>query len=119
MIDVVQEKVQRLDALLHAGLDLGPGVGRQNARDDIERQDAVDGVLFGIDRERDAEVEQLPLGVGGPLAEALPDRWFPAHARAAPPGGLAACRRRATRNRNRRGSSRREPRLRSNASARR
>ena len=65
MIDIVQEQVQRLNALLHAGFDRSPGGRRQNARNDIERENAIDGVFLGIDSKSDPQIEKFPFGVGG------------------------------------------------------
>jgi hypothetical protein len=69
MIDVVEEEVERGDALDHARLDVLPLRRRQHARDHVEWQDAVDSVLLGIDGEGDAQIEQLVLGVAGAAAQ--------------------------------------------------
>ncbi len=69
MVYVVQEQVERCHALFHTGFDLLPVLRGHHAGDDVERQDTVDGVLLGVDGERDTEVEQLPLGVAGALSE--------------------------------------------------
>ncbi len=63
MIDIPQEQVHRLDALLHAAIDPAPVRGRDHARNDVEGQDAVDSRAVAIDREGDAEREQLALRV--------------------------------------------------------
>ncbi len=65
VIDVVQEQIDRLHPLDHPGLDRLPFVRGDHARDHVKGQDAVDRIAFGIDREGDAEIEQLALGVGG------------------------------------------------------
>jgi hypothetical protein len=64
VIQIVQEQIEGLDPLLHARLDDLPVLGREHARNHVERQDAVDRVAIGVDRERDAEIEQL---IGGGL----------------------------------------------------
>jgi hypothetical protein len=69
VVDVVEEEVECGDALDNAGFDLLPLRRRQHARDDVERQDAVDSVLLGIDGEGDAQIEQLVLGVAGAAAQ--------------------------------------------------
>jgi hypothetical protein len=63
--------IERLHPLLHAALDAIPVVGRQDPRDGIERQDAVDGVFLGVDSERDPEIVELELGVALALAQLL------------------------------------------------
>ena len=73
MIEVVEQQVDRGDALDDAALDLLPFVGRQHARDRVERQDAVDRLAVGIDREGDAEIVERLLGAGGAALE-LADR---------------------------------------------
>ena len=69
MVDVADERVERGHALAHAALDHAPLARGQHARDQVERQDAVDGVLVGIDCEGDALVEQLDLGDLGAAGE--------------------------------------------------
>ena len=66
-VDVGQEQVERLHPLAHAGLDHRPVRGRDQARDHVERQDAVDRVAVAVDREGDALVVELGLGRPGPL----------------------------------------------------
>ena len=63
VIDVVQEQVQRGDPLRDACLQMLPFRCGDHPRDDVERQDAVDGVLVGIDDEGDAEIVKLPLRI--------------------------------------------------------
>ena len=45
VVDVVEQQVERRDALHDAALDMPPFGGREHARDHVERQDAVDRVL--------------------------------------------------------------------------
>ena len=44
VVDVVEQQVERGDPLEDAALDVPPVLGRQDARDHVERQDAVDRV---------------------------------------------------------------------------
>jgi hypothetical protein len=62
VIDIVKERIEPGDALFHAAVDVMPIRAGQHARDHVEREHAVDGVVVGIDREGDAEIEQLPVG---------------------------------------------------------
>ena len=115
VIDVVQEQIERADPLPHAGLDGPPVRSRQHPGNDVERQDAVDGVAIRIDREGDAEVEQLVLGgLGAPtqlgeihLREASADlrgvrrRRLPAAVHLAPEAVVTVARKRAGRSRDR------------------
>ena len=81
VVDVLDEPVDRGDALDAARLDDLPVGGRDDARDDVEGQDAVDRVLVGVNGEGDAEIEELAVGGaraalqrrGLEAAEALPD----------------------------------------------
>ena len=69
MIDVPEEKIERLDALLEATVELAPVAGGDHARNDIEGQDAVDGGAVAVNGEGDAKGEKLALGIAGPFAE--------------------------------------------------
>ena len=80
-----------------------PFVGRQDPRDRVERQDAVDRVAVGIDGEGDAEIVERLLGAGGAALE-LADRHGGRAGRAAPPSPRSA----ASRNRSRRDRRNRE-----------
>ncbi len=60
-----------LDPLLDPGLDVAPRPRRQHARDDVEGQDAIDGILLAVDGEGDAEVEEFPLCIEGALTHCL------------------------------------------------
>ena len=55
VVHVVDEMVERGDALLEPGLDPEPLAPRDRARNDVERPGAIDGaILLVIDREGDA-----------------------------------------------------------------
>lgn len=71
VIDVVEKQVERPNALNDAALDRRPIRGRDDARDDVKREDAVDRILVAVNRECDAEVEQLLLGFGRPPSQRL------------------------------------------------
>ena len=71
VVDVVQEGVQRRDALLHPGFEVRPFRGGEHARDAVERQDAVDRAGLGIDGEGDAEIDQVVLGRRGARAQCI------------------------------------------------
>jgi hypothetical protein len=77
-VDVGQEQVEGADTLAHAGLDDGPIAGGDDARDDVEREDAVDRVALAVDRERDPLVVELGLGSAGAVRELVePERVEP------------------------------------------
>ena len=62
VVDVVEEAVQRLDALSQARLDDRPLVGREDAGNRVERQDPLGALLaFGVDRERHTAVQERPV----------------------------------------------------------
>ena len=71
VIDVVQEQVQRAHALDDAGFQRAPFLRGDHARDQVERQDAVDRGGVGIDGEGDAALQQVALGIGGAAAQCL------------------------------------------------
>ena len=54
VIDVVDERVERAHALRDAALDARPLLGREDARDDVERKHALGAGGIGVDRERHA-----------------------------------------------------------------
>ncbi len=59
VVDVVHEAVQGLDPLPQPRLDDRPLVGREDARDRVERQDPLGGRrVVRVDRERDAAVQE-------------------------------------------------------------
>ncbi len=69
VVDIVQEQVERRHALLHPGLQHQPFGRRQDARNAVERQDAVDGIRIGINGEGNAQIDQVVFGGGGPRAQ--------------------------------------------------
>ncbi len=58
-VDVAQEQIEGRDALDAGALKQGPFGGGDDAGDTVEGQDAVDRRGVGIDREGDAEIDQL------------------------------------------------------------
>ena len=62
MVDVVDEEVQGVDALLEAAFDLVPLVGGNDARNEVEREDALGAGGVAVDVEGDAHLQQQPLG---------------------------------------------------------
>ena len=71
VVDVVDEEVERADALLQPRLDDRPLVGRDEARDQVERQDALGPLLrVGVDGERDAVVQERAVRRARPRAAA-------------------------------------------------
>ncbi len=73
MVEIVEQQVQGGHALDHAALDPLPFLGRQHARDRVERQDAVDRLAVGVDGEGDAEIIERLLGAVSAAGE-LVDR---------------------------------------------
>ena len=69
MIDVPEEKIERLDPLLDAAVELSPIRSGDDSRDDVEGQDAVDGGPVAINGKGNSKREKLALGVFGALAE--------------------------------------------------
>ena len=72
VVEIVDEVIQRLQPLNQAALDARPLRRLDRARNDVERPRAVDVLAFGVDRERDAHLDDRPLGVGLPLGERTP-----------------------------------------------
>ncbi len=72
VVDVVDEAIQRRDALAQPPLDLAPLVGRDDARDQVERDQPLGAavgaavVLGAVDRERDADAAKDHLGFLAP-----------------------------------------------------
>ena len=63
VVDVVDEAVERADALLQPGLDQPPLVGRDQARDEVEGEDALGALLLvGVDGEGDPLVQERAVG---------------------------------------------------------
>jgi len=53
VVEIVQEKVERGDALDEAGLELGPFGARDDAGNEVERENALGALRIVIDREGD------------------------------------------------------------------
>ncbi len=68
VVDVVQETVERIDALAQAALERRPFAGREDARNDVERNGALGAavrfVLVTVDREGDADAAEDQVGFG-------------------------------------------------------
>ena len=75
VVDVVDVLVQRAHALAQAGLELAPLGRRDDARDDIERDQPFRPVavfvLLAVDRERDADAAEDEVGLGALVAHRL------------------------------------------------
>ena len=63
VIDVVEEGIQRPDALLDAALEQPPFRRGDDARDEIERDQPLERILAAIDGEGDAEPPEERLGL--------------------------------------------------------
>ena len=87
MVDVVHEAVERADPLLQARLDDRPLLGRDDARNRVEGQDALRALaVVVVDRERDAAVQERAgreLGRAPQLARVHDARAAPRAARSA------------------------------------
>ena len=68
-VDVLQEQVERRDALRQPALDHLPLAGRQDAREQVVREDALRAVLLTVDREGDALVQECEVCRRLPLPE--------------------------------------------------
>ena len=55
VVDIVDERVQRAHALLEAGIQRRPFFGRNHARHDVERDQALRPLFLAVNRERDAD----------------------------------------------------------------
>ena len=65
----LQIEVERLDALLQPFAEPVPFAGRQDARNDVERDQPLLGVGLAIDREGDADPAEQQLGLAAPVVE--------------------------------------------------
>ena len=70
VVDVVQERVQRVHALAQAAIEHLPLVGRNDARNDVERNQALGAGLLAVDREGDADAMERALGLLALLGDA-------------------------------------------------
>jgi hypothetical protein len=59
VINVINKKVKRLDALLQPALDPPPFVRSNNPRHDVEGEDFLQAVVFAVNVEGNAHLEQL------------------------------------------------------------
>src|SRR5579872_5221771 len=62
VIDIMQEQIQRSDALDEAGLDVAPLRGGNNPGDEIEWEDAFGSLVVAVNGESDALVEEGKVG---------------------------------------------------------
>ena len=67
VIDIVQKGVERLDALPQAGLQAAPFLCRNDARNDVEGNQALLACFLAIHRKGDADAAEGNIGLG-PLA---------------------------------------------------
>ena len=63
VVNIVDEHVQRGNALLEAAFDHVPFAGFDHPRHDVERPDFFGARFVAVHRERNAQVHQRPLGV--------------------------------------------------------
>ncbi len=63
-VHVLEEQVQRLDPLGQARLELAPFGARDQARHDVERDQALGRVLVAVDAEGDADAAEHVFGLG-------------------------------------------------------
>ena len=71
VVDVVDEQVEREQALDETALDDGPLVAGDHAGDEVERPGTVDVGAVGVHGERDAHRQDLDLGDPLPLGQLL------------------------------------------------
>ena len=76
VVDVVDEQIQRFDALAQAGLDAGPLVVADDPRQYVERPDLLDPGLVAVDVEGNAHVAEVQLRGDLAVAE-LVERYAP------------------------------------------
>ena len=79
-VEVGEEAVERRDPLLEAVLDVCPLLGRDDPRDEVEREDPVGSLVFAVDREADPWVRKNALAVRirsrSPSSVSAPSRSF-------------------------------------------
>ncbi len=85
-VDVLDEGVERLDALGEALLQQPPFAGRHDARDDVEGDQPLLRLGLAIDREGDADAAENELGLAPSIVEHV-GRHFPEPARKLAIGG--------------------------------
>ena len=71
MVDVVHEAVQRPHALPQAALQLIHSSRRDDARDEVERNQPLGAVLFAVDGEGDADAVEQRIRLGALLRQPL------------------------------------------------
>ena len=71
VVDVGEEEVERVHALDHAALDVIPLRARDDARDEVEREDPLEPFLLAVDREADALIEERGVDGVAPRLELL------------------------------------------------
>ncbi len=69
VVDVRDERVERLHALAQSRRELAPFVGREDARHDVERNQPLVAVLLAVHRERDADPVKEAVGFSALLAQ--------------------------------------------------
>ena len=69
VVDVRDERVQRLHALAQSRRELAPLAGREDARHDVERDQPLVAVLLAVDGERDADAVEEAVGFGALLSQ--------------------------------------------------
>ena len=62
MVEIIDEKVQRMDALLETFLDAAPFGGGDDARNEVEGENFLRSRVFSIDVECNTHLEQGALG---------------------------------------------------------
>ena len=70
VVDVVEERVERAHALHEAALEHRPFVGRDDARHEVERNQALGAAVLAVDRERDADAVERAIGLLALLRDA-------------------------------------------------
>ncbi len=71
MIDVAEEKVQRVHVLRKSRFQAIPLMRRNDAWHEIERNEAFGAALFAIHGERDADTTKKPLGLVALLRDSI------------------------------------------------
>jgi len=71
VVDVVQEHVQRANALAQPGLELAPLFRRDDARDDVERDQPLGASRLAVDGEGDADAPEHEVGLGALVGHGL------------------------------------------------
>jgi hypothetical protein len=90
VVNIINEQIQRRDALLQPALDRLPFAGFNHARHDVERPDLFGARLMAIHREGDAQVQERPFGIAlAALQFPLGKRFNPPHQCLAPRPGRA------------------------------